>query len=53
MDEHQVGPDVAIPVISPLARQRMIEGAARQRLIRGRKVQQLHQTGVQPLAVMP
>lgn len=51
LNENEVGPDVAVAMITPLARQRMIEGATGQGPVRGEHVHDLHQQAVELLAV--
>jgi len=51
VDENEVRPDVAVAVIVPFAGQWVIEIPVRQRCVGGEQVDDLHQLGVQLLAV--
>jgi hypothetical protein len=50
VNENEIGPDVAIAMIVPLAGQRMIDIAARQWRVGGKKVDDFHQQGIELLA---
>lgn len=53
IDQHEVGPDMAIAMILPVAGQRMISAAFRQRLIGRQKVEDRAQKAVHFLAELP
>jgi hypothetical protein len=53
VDQHEVGPDMAIAVITPLTRQRVIERTPGQSLIRRQDIDDFHKQAIQPLAVLP
>jgi hypothetical protein len=53
VNEHEIGPDVAIAMIAPFSRQGMIEVAARQWRIRSQQIHGRHQERVQLLAMLP
>ena len=53
IDQHEIGPNVAIAVIALLANERMIEMPAWQRFICCQQVNDLHQESVKPLAEHP
>jgi hypothetical protein len=50
VNEHEIRPDVAVPVVVPLSSQRVIETPARQRSVGGEEVHDLQQRRVQSLA---
>lgn len=51
IDENEVGPDMAVPVIAPFAGQRMIEVSARQRNVRHEQPDDLGECSIKLLAV--
>ena len=53
IDQHQVGPDVAIAVIAPLAAERVIEIPPRRRLNLGQHIDGLHQQRVEAFGEPP
>jgi hypothetical protein len=52
VDQDQVGLDVAVPMIVPVTRQRVIETPARQLIVIGEKVDDIDQERVEFLAVL-
>src|SRR5450830_523590 len=51
INQNEIGPDVAIAVIAPLARERVIEVASRQQHIRSQHVDGFHQNGINLFAM--
>jgi hypothetical protein len=48
--QNEIGPDVAVAVIAPLARERVIEVASRQRRICSQQVDDFYQNGIKLFA---
>lgn len=53
VNQNEIGPDMAIAVITPLARERVIEIAARQQCIRNQHIDGFHQNDIKFFAVPP
>lgn len=53
VDQHQVGLDVAIPVILPVPGQRVVAVPRFQRLVAGERDQDGHQVGIERGPVLP
>lgn len=53
VDENEIGPDVAVPVIGPFTGQPVVEVAPGKGVVVGEQVHHRHQRGVEALAMPP
>jgi hypothetical protein len=47
IDQHEIRPNMAVPMILPFSRQLVVDMATQQRLIRRQQIDHFHQKGIQ------